>query len=222
MEKADVNEATPLVRRLLTNLLATIKSKDQTAIYAKEVIGWVFTNTPALLTYGQLGTPLDTCFNACRNAGADLLHFDQVRILLTTESPLTLGATMIRDRSIQLCMAHEGKIISGMVFTSRQDVDTLIDQLYWPFHDAEETAADTMDQMSYVTLVALKAAIINYLVETARPLPMMLDYEFHQPLPSLIISQRLYGDASRYDEIRNENKVVHPLFCPPTGKALAS
>jgi hypothetical protein len=36
------------------------------------------------------------------------------------------------------------------------------------------------------------------------------------------MSNRLYYDASRADELRAENKVVHPLFMLPTGQALSS
>jgi prophage DNA circulation protein len=79
-----------------------------------------------------------------------------------------------------------------------------------------------MDQSDYKAIVSLRAAIVNHLVATARPLPSLLSYWFGTPLPSLVISQRLYGDASRYDEIREENKVIHPAFCPQSGVALSS
>jgi prophage DNA circulation protein len=119
-------------------------------------------------------------------------------------------------------LAQEGKIISSMTFTSRQDVDDLLYQIQEPFNTAEEVAADTMDQTDYQAITGLRAAIVNFLVSTARPLPYMLSYQFAKPLPSIVISYRLYGDASRYDEIRQENYVVHPAFCPPTGQALSS
>jgi len=90
------------------------------------------------------------------------------------------------------------------------------------FADAEEVAADDMDQMSYRGLVELHANIIAFLVQTARPLPVMLTFAFAQSMPTLTMSNRLYYDASRADELRNENKVVHPLFMLPTGQALSS
>jgi prophage DNA circulation protein len=147
---------------------------------------------------------------------------EQVRILLDAETPISLGANMIRDRSIHLTLAQEGKIISAMVFNSRQDVDALLQAIQAPFNAAEETTADTMSGADYIALIELRAAIVNYLVVTARPLPSMLTYQFAKSLPSLVISQRLYGDASYYDDIRNENKVVHPAFCPTIGQALSA
>jgi prophage DNA circulation protein len=129
---------------------------------------------------------------------------------------------MVRNRGIQLALAQEGKIIAGMVLRSRQDVDALIEQIQEPFNSAEETIADTMEPMDFQAIVSLRAAIVNHLVVMARPLPSMLTYQFARPLPSLVISQRLYGDASHYDEIRSENKVVHPAFCSPIGRALSN
>jgi prophage DNA circulation protein len=37
-----------------------------------------------------------------------------------------------------------------------------------------------------------------------------------------VMAYKLYDDASRCDELRQENKVVHPAFCPPTGRALST
>ena len=80
----------------------------------------------------------------------------------------------------------------------------------------------SMDQMTFQTLVALHGSVTNHLVTTARPLPRMLNFQFFEPLPSLVMAYKLYDDASRCDELREENKVVHPAFCPMTGQALSA
>jgi prophage DNA circulation protein len=79
-----------------------------------------------------------------------------------------------------------------------------------------------MDQMTYRALVELHAAIIFHMIETARPLPRMLTFKFAEPMPSLQVAHRLYYDAGRADELRTENKVVHPAFMLPTGQALSA
>jgi prophage DNA circulation protein len=61
-----------------------------------------------------------------------------------------------------------------------------------------------------------------HLVETARPLPRMLNYRFYLTMPNVVMAHRLYADASRADELRNENKIVHPAFCPRQGRALSA
>jgi prophage DNA circulation protein len=50
----------------------------------------------------------------------------------------------------------------------------------------------------------------------------MVQFAFGGSMPTLVMAQRLYADASRADELRDENKVVHPAFMLPTGMALSS
>ena len=89
------------------------------------------------------------------------------------------------------------------------------------FDQAEEVAADEMVLTVYKELVALHAAVTFHLYETARPLPQMLVYRFAIPRPTLVLSYRLYDTASRADELRGENKIVHPAFAPREGRAMA-
>ena len=103
----------------------------------------------------------------------------------------------------------------------RQQVDEMKARLLQPFQDCEEIAADEMDQMTFQSLITLHGAITAHLVATALPLPRMLRYQFFQPLSTLVMAYKLYDDASRADEIRSENRIVHPAFCPQTGEALS-
>jgi len=70
-------------------------------------------------------------------------------------------------------------------------------------------------------LIGLHAAIIAHLTATARPLPQLLYFRFGNIIPTLVVAQKLYADAGRADELRRENKVVHPAFTLPTGRALS-
>jgi hypothetical protein len=222
MERPDAKEATGVVQRTLDNLLKIIPNKGVDGAIARARIGDVRAQAYLLLRNDALGPPLDECFDLVRQNGATWPQMEGVRAQLMLEAPQTLGATLTRDYSIQLALAQQGKIIAATTFTSRQDVDQLIAQIQLPFQDAEEIAADTMDDpMTYRELVRLHAAIVNHLVQTALPLPLMLTYQFASTLPSIIISHKLYADASRYDEIRKQNKIVHPAFCPLIGQALA-
>jgi prophage DNA circulation protein len=38
----------------------------------------------------------------------------------------------------------------------------------------------------------------------------------------LVAAYKLYADASRADDLREQNQVVHPAFMPPTGYALST
>ncbi|MBO4221947.1 hypothetical protein [Bradyrhizobium neotropicale] len=222
MNRQDATEAAALVDRMLANLIATVPPKGRTGSQARTAIGDTRANAMKLLVADEIGPPLDLCFDLARQAGATLASIESVRAQLDQETTVSLGATLVKNACVRFCLATESAIISTMAFVSRQDVVTIKDGLQQPFAEAEEIAADDMDSMTYQALVRLHAAITNHLVETARPLPRMLKYRFADVLPSLVLAYRLYDDASRADEVREENKIVHPAFCPITGQALST
>ena len=222
MNRAEAQDAQPIALRLLNNLAACIPPAGVAGSQARAAIGDITANITALLRTDALGAPLANCFSLVISAGATQAKIDQVRVLVSAETPTTLGGALIQNNGIYLCLAAEAQIISAMTFVSRQDVDALKLALRTPFNDAEEIAADDMDQASFANLIALDAAITNFLVTTARPLPRMVGYRFAVPLPSLIVAYRLYQDASRADQVTAENKIVHPAFCPAVGLALST
>lgn len=222
MKRLDANEAVPIVDRMLANLVAAVPPAGRIGSQARAAIGDVRANSIKLLMEDAIGPPLDNCFDLTVQSGATLQQLEWVRQQLDLEAPTTLGATLIKTVGIRFCLAFETFIISNMTFVSRQDVDALKHTIQTPFQEAEEIAADSMDQMTFQALISMHGALVNHLVQTARPLPQMLQFEFAQPMPSLVLAYRLYGDASRADELREENKVVHPAFCPPTGQALSA
>lgn len=222
MDKADAKEAMTIVQRVLDNLSKTIVMAGRIGADARSVLGSTRLNAYDMLRSDQIGPPLDQCFELCRLAGATFWEIEQVRVLTGLEKPVTLGATLIVNTCVEFCLATEGRIISDMTFVSRTDVENVQSTIQTPFNDAEELAADDMDQEAYMALVKLHAAITNHLVTTARPLPRVLNYAFASPQPSLTLAYRLYSDASRADEVRDENKIVHPAFCPYQGQALSA
>jgi hypothetical protein len=222
MKRADANEAAPLVDRMLANLVATVPPKGRPGSDARTAIGDTRANAFMLCIDDALGPPLIQCFTLARLAGASLPQIEWVRQGVAAEVTATLGGTLVKNCGIRLCLATQARIISVMQFVSRQDVDAIKVHLQPPFRAAEEIAADDMDQATFAALIALHGATVNHLVATARPLPRMLNFQFYEPLPSLVIAYRLYEDAARADELRDENKVVHPAFCPQTGQALSA
>jgi hypothetical protein len=89
------------------------------------------------------------------------------------------------------------------------------------FDIAIELAAGQQDNPSYAALITLAGSITRYLADTARPLPRMLTYELI-PMPGLALSQFIYSDGSRSEELAKENRVVHPAFCPAKIRALSA
>jgi hypothetical protein len=215
MKRADATEAAEIVNRMMVNLATCIPSRGRPGSDARVAIGYVRANALTLLTNDAIGPPLDAAFDTTYEAGATLVQVGK-------EQPVTLGAVLVTQAGINLCLATEGRIISGMTFVSRQDVEVIKQSMILPFGDAEEKAADEMDAMMFQALIGLHATITNHLVTTAMPLPRMIGYRFFEPIPSLVMAYRLYNDASRADDVRDENKVVHPAFCPMTGLALSA
>jgi prophage DNA circulation protein len=146
----------------------------------------------------------------------------EVRAQAALESPVSVGATMVLNAMIEFALATEARIIADTNYVSRDDVEEVKQVMHAGFAPMIEIAADDMAQMTFQGLVALQAAVMFFLAQTARPLPRMLEYAFHQSLPSLVMAYRLYADAGRADEMIAENKAVHPAFMQPQGRALSS
>jgi prophage DNA circulation protein len=222
MNRNDAKEAAGIVERMMENLVATVPASGRPGSDARTMINDTRATAFSRLMADNIGPSLDQSFDLAMKAGSTLAQIASVREQVELETPKSLGATLIRDTGIGFCLATEAMLIGNMTFTSRQDVDAVKQSLMQPFAEAEEIAADAMDAEAFMAVVSLHAAINHHLVMTALPLPRMLKYEFFEPLPSLVVAYRLYGDASRADEVRNENKIVHPAFCPPMGQALSA
>ena len=104
---------------------------------------------------------------------------EQVRIAVSAEIDEHARRCAHGQNSlIQRLVWHEAVVIANMTFSSRQDVEKVLNDIQQPFLDAEEQAADEMDQMVFQTLTFLHGATVTQLVVTERPLPQMLQYQF--------------------------------------------
>jgi len=223
MEKPDVKESVPICHTVLLDMLGLSPTSGRTGADLRTAVGDFLAHAEYLLTYDLTGPPLTEIFELARQAGATFAVLEHVRKTAAGLTANLLGAVLIRDSLIGLALATEAQVLANMVFVSRDDVDAMKRSLNDAFTPMEEVTADKMDQDGYVGIVSLHAAAIAHLTETARPLPRMLNFTFHSPsLPTLIAAYRLYADASRADELRAENHVVHPLFMRPAGRALSN
>jgi prophage DNA circulation protein len=203
-------------------LLAWAPTRGREGAALRSTVNAVRADVMHLLQTDTIGPPLANCFVLAQATGATLANIENVRMTAAEMAPTLVGAIMIRDALIQFCLVTQGRILVGTKFVSRDDVERVRSMINASFTSIEEDVADRMDAMTYRAIVELHAAISFYLVETARPLPRMLNYRFNQPMPTLAIAQKLYHDAGRADELRAENKVVHPAFCQRVGRALSN
>jgi hypothetical protein len=221
MKRADVDEAAPIIDRMLALLLSFVPPKGMAGADVRTAIGDVRAYARELCTNDALGPQLLNCFETARINGVTWQQFETVRESVDAETPATLGGALVQNAGVRFCLSEIARVISSTTFISRQQVETIKAALLQPFQDAEEVAANEMDQMTFQTLICMHGALTNHLVVTALPLPRMVRYQFYTVLPSVMLAYRLYQDASRCDEIRAENKVVHPAFCPLQGLALS-
>jgi prophage DNA circulation protein len=222
MQKRDTLEATPIMQHSIKALLAAVPNSGSIGAQFRTACGALIAAAQVLIGADLAGPPLQNCFDLARRCGATQAQLASVRDETLTETPITVGGAMIQASIIETCLAAECSVIADMTFVSREDVDALKDEMNAVFAAVEEALADAMDQMSYRAVTELHAAVIQHLVATARPLPRLVQFAFNQPMPTLLTAMRLYSDASRADELRAENKVVHPAFELPTGVALSA
>jgi len=222
MFKGDVDEAAPIVNATLAALLTWAPTRGREGADLRAAINDVRANVLELLHNDAIGPPLAECFQLAQTTGVSMEQIESVRTTAAAKIPITVGAIMVRDSLIQLCLVTQARILAAMEFGSREDVDRIRAMLNASFQSIEEVLTDRMDSMTYRAVIELHAAVSFFLVETARPLPRMLNFRFNLPLPTLAIAQKLYHDAGRADELRVENKVVHPAFCRRSGRALSN
>lgn len=222
MRSSDVREAADIVRIATSMLLRTSNNQfGRAGSDLRRACGDVAANAETYIAYNQIAPKLAYCFNQARMTGATMDEFNQIQEAMVAETPVSLVAVLMTQACVAFSLQQLALAMTAIVFTSRQDVDALVPQINAAFNQAEEVAADEMALVTYRTLIALHAATTFYLYQTARPLPQMLDFQFAAIRPTLIQAYRLYADASRADELREENKVVHPAFAPRMGQALS-
>lgn len=222
MDRRDIDEASDIVRRAMDLLMLTISEGGRTGADARTAIRAMLTRLYVLLHGDALGPPLDECFDLARKAGATLPGIINVQQGVAAEKPERPGGKLVQDCLINFCLATEARILIDMTMRSREDVERIRKNIHLAFLDAEEMAADAMDSTTYQALIKLHAATVRHLVDTGRPLPRMLLFRFGTPLSTLHAGHRLYDDAGRADELRDENKVVHPAFMRHIGRALSA
>lgn len=78
----------------------------------------------------------------------------------------------------------------------------------------DSEAAVTTDDTLYRTLSSLAAAAIRAVSARTDSLARIGTVQFSATLPALVVAHRVYGDATRADEIVSRNHVRHPGFVP--------
>jgi len=219
MFKGDAQEAVPIVDAVMTEILLHTPSQGRTGFLLREAVNAFRVDAMALMMANNAADSLLNIFTLAQVFA--LPEMESVRLVAAAQNAVSVGAILIRDSMVQYALVAEGVIIANMPFTSRDEVEVLQPMISAAYGPAEEAAADAIDAAMYQALIGMHAAVTHFLTNTAQPLPMMLSFRFATPLPTLVAAYKLYSDASRADDLRAQNSVVHPAFMLPVGRALS-
>jgi prophage DNA circulation protein len=222
--KAERLEVESILDDILDALVATLEGKfDRTTMEARNAIGFLRANVEDVIDDGELGEKLVECFQLCREVGVTRVAMDGVRRAMIVIVPKTIPGTVLATSAIFLSLAEQARILGETTFASRDDVDAMLATMNAEFEPAENFAATyTADPRVYQALVGLHAALSADLTDRSRPLPRMVRYNFPTRMPSLKLAMRIYSNARRADELRKENRTVHPAFMQQTGRCLSA
>lgn len=223
MKKPDLLEAVEIIHRTLDGLADTLQGvQTRAASDLRRAIGDLRASIAEQIIENTVAVSLFYCFRLAILAGATVAAFERLRGQLIAETPKHLLGVSVTQTGVRYTLAQMSRLIAKTEFVSRQDVSAIMELVNDAFNPAEENASDQLDAASYQALIALHAAVINDLVTRAQLLPRVVTYQFPASMPALWIAQRLYQDATRSDQLRLENKWVHPAFPPPQGVCLSA
>ena len=222
MTPDDVNEAVGVLQAALTALQAAVPGQSGRAgAEFRYACGDLLAQAATLIPAAAIGTPLQSCFDQAVAAGVTLNGLVAVRNAVTGLSLTGQPALYAAGGCYCLALGAEAKIIAATTFTSSNDVLATLPVVVAAFGAAQDWALDNHLSAQYQALLSLGAAVARDLQARAAPLPRLTTYSFPRGTSSIVLAYRLYGDANRADELRNENQVNHPAFMPPSGTALS-
>ncbi|MGC0155044.1 DNA circularization protein [Chromobacterium vaccinii] len=136
-------------------------------------------------------------------------------VAMTTAQQQTV-AMMRRAAVIGVCRA-----VSAYQPTSYDDAASLRSRVSQLVEREAVAAADAGSMASYQALRDLRTAVVADLTARGGSLARMMPVSIPQPMPSMVLAQRLYRDPSRAGELAQQAGAIHPLFMPTQFNALA-
>lgn len=220
--KRGLDEAAAVLTATLAALETTPRDLDSIdAAELRRQVGEATVNPKATITGGALGETITQSFTLATAAGANPDGLAHVRGVIAAFALTTETSERVRQAFLVACLCAEAAAVAATAFTSKSQTDALLARMQAAFDGAILFASDRLQSTSCRALVALAAVVARDLVARGRTLPQIVIWSFGAARPTLWISNRLYGLASRSDEIIAENHIPHPLFAPPRGAALS-
>jgi prophage DNA circulation protein len=185
-------------------------------------------------TAGALAAALAAMTEAARATMTD--PADQVRVMLRlavfgyadNSGGIGLGGIMATVRNAVSAAARRVALVSLAMASaayqpaSYEDAHRLRDMVADAIEVEMLAAADNGEDAAYGALKSLRVAVIQDLTTRGATLPTVITVRTASPLPSLVLAYRLYGDASRAEQLANAARAPHPAFLPTSIQALAA
>ncbi|MCX5496430.1 hypothetical protein OSH11_17115 [Kaistia dalseonensis] len=218
----EIAEAIALGKLLSDQLLVRGGPRGQSASDLRRAVAAFQTNLETSIRRQTLGSDIVALFAAALSAGISAVVFRNLREVTMASTARGDLAIWTRTAFRRQALIAETRRWSTVVFSNRDAVEATRAALTVAFDGVIEDASETGEYQIMRDFVTLFTAIQRHLAATAIPLPRVISYATPASLPSLVIAHRLYGDASRRLELVRENRVIHPLFMPVSGRALAT
>lgn len=106
--------------------------------------------------------------------------------------------------------------------SSQQDAAAQISAAVDLFDGEITIAGDAGDDETFQALIAMKQAVVADLTARGAAVAAIATFQFNASLPSLTLANRLYGGATREQQLVQQVAPVHPTFMPLTFQALSS
>jgi hypothetical protein len=219
--QSEQDELKGIIARMCDVLFTIIPLRGEAGSSLRRKIGILRVNAFNMLLDKSFSSYLLDIFSEARSVPVDIASIVRVRQVMMAESPVGEVSTRLVQTAIVFCLAFECRIISTTEYHSQNDVEAVIRRMNDAFDAAREMAADAMDSYSYQSMTALAGSLMNHLSSVSRQLPRVVQFEFNDFFPSLALANRIYQDASRYEEIAAENETIHPLFVQRLIKGLS-
>jgi prophage DNA circulation protein len=181
-----------------------------------------------------LVTGLAALAEALRAAAID--PADQVRMMVALAdyfptppvATAPIGETIATAETITAAVARRCALISLARATSEYQPSSYNDaitlrNMVAELIDAEMlVAADADDDMTYAALKQLRTAVIQDLTTRGAQLPTLATFTTAVPVAALPMAYKLYGDATRADQLIASANPINPAFLPLSFTALNS
>jgi hypothetical protein len=214
--RSEVDKIEEIVEKTTNQLLKAVPPRPSQKL--RYSVGDIQAHCGLYIADGTFGERLKEVYKLAQQSGIEISWFNWILDYIADEfggevEDLELSAISVLQSTILFVMAQEGRIVAGTVYTSRDDVDAAMKSFEGYFERIKHAVADNLSGPGYEALLTVMAGITRYLTDVARPLPRMVNFELPETFPCLAVSQRVYGNGSRSEEIAAENHVIHPAFC---------